>query len=79
MPALPNFFLAGASKTGTTSLYHYVGQHPDVFMSPIKEPSFFAAEDIRRWKFPRIQRLLEQRYVFPPEYLDGPSARCRPA
>ncbi|MCO6358772.1 hypothetical protein GBO34_10140 [Roseivirga pacifica] len=37
----PNFFLVGASKAGTTSLYHYLKQHPDIFMCPEKEPSHF--------------------------------------
>jgi hypothetical protein len=41
---LPNFFIVGAGKAGTTSLYHYLGQHPQIFMSPIKEPSYFASE-----------------------------------
>ena len=38
----PNFFLIGAPKSGTTSLYEYLCQHPDVFMSPVKEPNFFS-------------------------------------
>ena len=33
--------ILGAAKSGTTSLYHYISQHPDVFMSRIKEPTFF--------------------------------------
>lgn len=37
----PNFFILGAGKSGTTSLYNYLTQHPQVFMSPVKEPSFF--------------------------------------
>jgi len=37
----PNFFILGAAKSGTTSLYYYLGQHPEIFMSPIKEPTFF--------------------------------------
>ncbi len=37
----PNFFILGAAKSGTTSLYAYLRQHPDVFMSPLKEPTFF--------------------------------------
>lgn len=41
---LPNFLVIGAARSGTTSLYRYLGQHPDVFMSPRKEPSFFAYE-----------------------------------
>ncbi len=42
--ALPNFFIVGAPKAGTTSLYYYLGQHPDVYMSPVKEPNYFAEE-----------------------------------
>ncbi|MGI8960180.1 MAG: sulfotransferase [Bryobacteraceae bacterium] len=41
---LPNFFIVGAPKAGTTSLYHYLAEHPEVYMSPIKEPNFFASE-----------------------------------
>ena len=41
---LPNFLVIGAGKSGTTSLYHYLGQHPEVYMSPVKEPKFFALE-----------------------------------
>ena len=38
---LPNFFIVGAMKSGTTSLYEYLCQHPEIFMSPVKEPSYF--------------------------------------
>ena len=38
---LPNFLILGAQKSGTTSLYYYLGQHPEVYMSPVKEPHFF--------------------------------------
>ena len=41
---MPTFLVIGAPKSGTTSLYHYVGQHPDIFVSPVKEPRFFAFE-----------------------------------
>jgi hypothetical protein len=40
----PNFFIVGTAKSGTTSLYHYLRQHPQVYMSPIKEPCYFASE-----------------------------------
>src|SRR6516225_9859213 len=40
----PNFFIVGTAKGGTTSLYHYLRQHPQVYMSPIKEPCYFASE-----------------------------------
>lgn len=39
---LPNFLVIGAMKAGTTSLYHYLRGHPDVFMASIKELDFFA-------------------------------------
>lgn len=38
---LPNFIIIGAQKAGTTSLYKYLSQHPDIFMSDIKEPGLF--------------------------------------
>lgn len=41
---LPNFLIVGAAKSGTTSLYHYLKQHPDVFMSSIKEPKFITSQ-----------------------------------
>jgi Sulfotransferase domain len=41
---LPNFFLVGAAKAGTSSLHAYLDQHPQIFMSTPKEPSFFALE-----------------------------------
>ncbi len=41
---LPNFLILGAPKCGTTSLYSYLGQHPDVFMGFPKEPTFFGHE-----------------------------------
>ena len=41
---LPNFLIIGAAKGGTTSLYYYLSQHPQIYMSPLKEPRFFALE-----------------------------------
>jgi hypothetical protein len=38
---LPNFFIVGAAKSGTTSLYQYLKQHPQIFMSEVKEPCYF--------------------------------------
>ncbi|MEL6931203.1 MAG: sulfotransferase, partial [Cyanobacteria bacterium J06600_6] len=40
----PNFLILGVAKSGTTSLYHYLCQHPEIFMSRVKEPNFFACE-----------------------------------
>jgi hypothetical protein len=40
--ARPNFLVIGAAKCGTTALYHYLRQHPDIYMSDNKEPLFLA-------------------------------------
>jgi Sulfotransferase family len=41
---MPNFLIIGAQKSGTTSLNAYLKQHPQIYMSPLKEPRFFAFE-----------------------------------
>lgn len=41
----PNFFIVGAQKCGTTALYTYLEQHPEIYMSPIKEPHYFGTDD----------------------------------
>jgi len=41
---MPNFLIIGAAKAGTTSLYYYLSQHPQIFMSSNKEPRYFAPE-----------------------------------
>ena len=45
--ALPNLFVIGAPKCGTTSLHRYLDQHPRIAMSRVKEPKFFLAEGVR--------------------------------
>jgi hypothetical protein len=51
---LPNFFIAGAARSATTSLWEYLRQHPDVYMPPVfelKEPSFFCdTYGMKDWK-----------------------------
>ena len=72
---MPNFFIIGAQKAGTTSLYHYLSQHPQVYMSPTKEPFFFDHEidargEVVRRKFPghrqppRFRNIEEYRALF---------------
>jgi hypothetical protein len=43
--SLPNFFVIGAAKAGTTSLHRYLDQHPEIQMSANKEPRFFAGPE----------------------------------
>jgi len=40
----PNFFIAGMPRSGTTSLYTYLKQHPDIYLSIYKEPHFFGTD-----------------------------------
>ncbi|MSO24257.1 MAG: sulfotransferase [Acidobacteria bacterium] len=76
-PFLPNFFIVGAPKAGSTSLYYYLDQHPQIYMSPIKEPCFFATEikpdkfsDAFREPVKKDLRALQ-------DYLDGPMSDRR--
>jgi Sulfotransferase family len=61
-PHLPNFFVVGAPKAGTTALYAYLDQHPQIYMCPLKEPNYFAAEmrmeNIEPADRPRVERQL---------------------
>lgn len=41
---LPNFLLVGAAKCGTSSLHKYLDQHPEIFMSKVKEPRFISSQ-----------------------------------
>jgi Sulfotransferase family len=41
---MPNFLIIGAGKSGTPALVRYLEQHPEVYMSPKREPGFFALE-----------------------------------
>jgi hypothetical protein len=38
---LPNFLVIGAGRSGTTSLHHYLGHHPQVFVPAVKSPGYF--------------------------------------
>lgn len=43
----PDFFIIGAQRSGTTSLYEYLRQHPQLFLSPHKETHFFSRDRVR--------------------------------
>ncbi|MGF1479793.1 MAG: sulfotransferase domain-containing protein [Cyanophyceae cyanobacterium] len=50
---MPNFLVIGAAKAGTTSLYTYLQQHPQIYLSPVKETNFFAMEgENLNYKYP---------------------------
>jgi hypothetical protein len=42
---LPNFFIIGSMKSGTSSLYKYLRAHPQVFMPELKEPDYFVTQE----------------------------------
>lgn len=44
----PNLFILGAGKSGTSSLYHHLREHPKVFMCPEKEPTFYCSSE-QQW------------------------------
>ena len=59
----PTFIVVGAAKCGTTSLYHYLDKHPEVYMSPIKETNHFS-NDIDPDNFSTEYKLHESRKHF---------------
>jgi hypothetical protein len=48
---IPNFLIIGAQKSGTTSLYYYLNQHPEIFMVPDKELHYFTYLDDENHKY----------------------------
>lgn len=53
----PNLFIIGAPKCGTTSIIHYLSQHPEIFVCPVKEPHYFNSDSGHRYYFD------EQKYL----------------
>ena len=54
----PNLFVAGVPKAGTTSMHAYLDQHPDVLMSSLKEPYYFAKDLAIPWKVRDLEEYL---------------------
>lgn len=48
---LPTFIVIGVAKAGTTSIYRYLDQHPDIYMYPEKGTNYFGYEDALDWKW----------------------------
>jgi hypothetical protein len=53
---VPDFFIVGAPKCGTTSLATWLASHPHVFMSPIKEPNYYTFDSPRRRTVPTLEQ-----------------------
>src|SRR4249919_2624642 len=45
---MPDFLVVGAARAGTTTIHSYLRQHPGIFLTNIKEPSFFVFEGDER-------------------------------
>lgn len=66
---LPDFLVIGAGRAGTTSLHHWLGQHPEVFVCPEKSPNFFVShEPLPPWEGPRLRAMARQWVSDPGEY-----------
>lgn len=42
----PNFFIVGTPRGGTTSLYSYLENHPEIYLPSLKEPHFFSVPEV---------------------------------
>jgi Sulfotransferase domain len=47
---VPDFFIVGHPKSGTTALYETLRRHPQIYMPELKEPSFLAPDQPRRFQ-----------------------------
>ncbi len=65
----PNFFVIGAAKCGTTTLYDFLEHHPEVYMSPIKEPHYFSKDIIKENFSDEYKHYLKTRNVNLEDYL----------
>ena len=74
---LPNFFIVGAPKAGTTSLYHYLDQHPQIYMSPVKETFYFAEEMRPQHCAVELQQQTIRQVEETQAYLRGPMLKKR--
>ena len=76
----PNLFVVGAPRCGTTSLHSLLAQHPQVFMSSVKEPHFFASDINARYEqhvgreIPSLYRTLD---AYLELFADAGEARIR--
>lgn len=69
----PNLFIVGAAKAGTTSLYYYLKQHPDIFFPNVKEPHYYSKAEShnpsaylppKKGQFYHTKIIRDQKYYF---------------
>lgn len=56
-------FVVGAPRCGTTALSHYLGAHPDVCFSSVKEPHYFSQHDLTELRGEELRRLVDSDYL----------------
>jgi hypothetical protein len=61
-PRVPDFFIVGQPKSGTTALYAMLRTHPQIFMPDFKEPRFYADDLPSRFQEPRASGLPAETY-----------------
>ena len=88
---MSDFLIIGAYKSGTTSLNHYLKQHPQIFMPDFQEPNYFAEKrasvpagepehryEERGYRRPRVQSLAAYQRLFAPAGPDQVAGECSP-
>ena len=60
---MPNLFIAGAAKSGTSTLHDYLSLHPDINMSVNKEPNYFWRKDKGLKHYAKLYGDGRQRYL----------------
>lgn len=60
---LPSFIVLGASRSGTTSIHQYLGQHPQIFMCRRKSPNYFVAGDPIPSREKRVLRQMADQWI----------------
>lgn len=61
----PNFFVVGAPKAGTSSIYYHLKKHPQVFLPENKEPRYFSPHARERVTLEEYQRLYRDAEGYP--------------
>lgn len=81
--SLPTFLVIGAAKSGTTALYSYLGQHPDVYVPALQEPSWFSF-DGQTLEFtapdgaePALNRSITERSIYEELFADAAPGQAR--
>jgi hypothetical protein len=77
---IPDFFIVGHGKSGTSALYRMLRRHPQIFMPDLKEPEFFSRELTIESTSPRgPQTLAEYLALFEPAGPDQCAGEATPS